>query len=179
MRTGLRQCRSKQLVTSHAAFGYLAAALRLPAARHHRHLARRRAERVAALKAVADLVRSSGVTTIYQETLVEPHFAQTVAGSTGAKVATLDPLEGITTASVGTRLLRGHAQQPRGAARRSGLLMRSARLVPPEPDTSDAVVTLRGAAFGYGDRAVLTDVDLHDPQRRDRGDDHRATASPP
>jgi len=38
--------------------------------------------------------------------------------------------------------------------------MRSARLVPVEPDDADAVVTLRGAAFGYGDRAVLTDVDL-------------------
>jgi len=42
------------------------------------------------------------VTTIYQETLVEPHFAQTVAESTGAEVATLDPIEGITSASVGT-----------------------------------------------------------------------------
>ena len=38
--------------------------------------------------------------------------------------------------------------------------MRAARLVPIEPDDADAVVTLRGAAFGYGDRAVLTDVDL-------------------
>jgi zinc transport system ATP-binding protein len=38
--------------------------------------------------------------------------------------------------------------------------MRTARLVPLEPDDPDAVVTLRGAAFGYGDRAVLTDVDL-------------------
>ena len=38
--------------------------------------------------------------------------------------------------------------------------MRAAQLVPIEPDDADAVVTLRGAAFGYGDRAVLTDVDL-------------------
>ncbi len=38
--------------------------------------------------------------------------------------------------------------------------MRTARLVPPESDDADAVVTLRGAAFGYGDRAVLTGVDL-------------------
>ena len=53
-------------------------------------------------KAGSDLVSSAGVTTIYQETLVEPHFAQTVAESTGAKVATLDPIEGITSASVGS-----------------------------------------------------------------------------
>ena len=38
--------------------------------------------------------------------------------------------------------------------------MRSAPLVPRDPDATDAVVTLRGAAFGYGDRAVLTGVDL-------------------
>jgi zinc transport system ATP-binding protein len=38
--------------------------------------------------------------------------------------------------------------------------MRTARLVPLEPDDADAVVTLRGAAFGYGDGAVLTGVDL-------------------
>ena len=38
--------------------------------------------------------------------------------------------------------------------------MRSASLVPVEPDVADAVVRLRGAGFGYGDRPVLTDVDL-------------------
>ena len=38
--------------------------------------------------------------------------------------------------------------------------MRSAPLVPDRPEATDAVVTLRGAGFGYGDRPVLTDVDL-------------------
>ncbi|MGO4597798.1 metal ABC transporter ATP-binding protein [Terrabacter sp. 2RAF25] len=38
--------------------------------------------------------------------------------------------------------------------------MRSASLVPGHPEPPDAVVTLRGAGFGYGDRPVLTDVDL-------------------
>lgn len=38
--------------------------------------------------------------------------------------------------------------------------MRSAPLVPDRPGAADAVVTLRGAGFGYGDRPVLTDVDL-------------------
>lgn len=100
MRRGLEQCRTKQLVTSHAAFGYLAA--RYGFQQHGITGVSPEAEPSAsALKAVADLVSSSGVTTIYQETLVEPHFAQTVAGSTGAKVATLDPIEGITSASVG------------------------------------------------------------------------------
>jgi len=101
MRTGLRQCTVKELVTSHAAFGYLAARYGF----HQRGITGVSPEAdpsAAALKAVGDLVRSAGVTTIYQETLVEPHFAQTVAESTGAEVATLDPIEGITSASVGT-----------------------------------------------------------------------------
>ena len=46
-------------------------------------------------------MRREGVSTIYQETLVEPKFAQTVATSTGAALATLDPIEGITTESAG------------------------------------------------------------------------------
>ena len=101
MRTGLRQCTVKELVTSHAAFGYLAARYGF----HQRGITGVSPEAEpsgAALKAVGDLVTSAGVTTIYQETLVEPHFAQTVSESTGAKVATLDPIEGITSASVGT-----------------------------------------------------------------------------
>jgi len=38
--------------------------------------------------------------------------------------------------------------------------MRSAPLVPRDTAPSDAVVTLRGASFGYGDGTVLSDVDL-------------------
>jgi len=38
--------------------------------------------------------------------------------------------------------------------------MRSAPLVPRDAAPSDAVVTLRGASFGYGDGTVLSDVDL-------------------
>ena len=40
------------------------------------------------------------------------------------------------------------------------MLMRSAPLVPGDPQAADAVVSLRGASFGYGDRPVLTGVDL-------------------
>ena len=41
------------------------------------------------------------MTTIYAETLVEPAFAETVAKSTGAHLATLDPIEGLTSTSAG------------------------------------------------------------------------------
>ena len=97
---GLASCNSKVLVTSHAAFGYLAQRYGLE--QHGISGVSPEAEPSAAgLKEISDVVRNEGVTTIYQETLVEPKFAQTVATSTGAKLSTLDPIEGITTESAG------------------------------------------------------------------------------
>ena len=88
-----------------------------------------------------------GVTTIYQETLVEPHFAETVAGSTGATVATLDPIEGITTASAGTDYFEVMRSNLVPCARGRGARER-APSVPPRADAaSDAVIDLRGAAL--------------------------------
>lgn len=98
--TTLKSCTIKQLVTSHTAFTYLAG--RYGFEQHGIAGLSPEAEPSAAgLARINELVRDRGVTTIYQETLVEPHFAQTVAASTGARVATLDPLEGITDASAG------------------------------------------------------------------------------
>jgi zinc transport system substrate-binding protein len=97
---GLRSCTSTVLVTSHAAFGYLAQRYGLE--QHGISGVSPDAEpSAAALREISDLVRTQGVTTIFQETLVEPKFAQTVATSTGAKLSTLDPIEGITTESAG------------------------------------------------------------------------------
>ncbi|WP_404387458.1 metal ABC transporter substrate-binding protein [Humibacillus xanthopallidus] len=97
---GLASCNSTVLVTSHAAFGYLAQRYGLE--QHGISGVSPEAEPSAAgLKEISDVVRNEGVTTIFQETLVEPKFAQTVATSTGAKLSTLDPIEGITTESAG------------------------------------------------------------------------------
>ena len=97
---GLASCSSKVLVTSHVAFGYLATRYGLE--QHGISGVSPDADpSAAALKEISDLVRTEGVTTIYQETLVEPKFAQTVATSTGAKLSTLDPIEGITSESAG------------------------------------------------------------------------------
>ncbi|MDV3221925.1 metal ABC transporter substrate-binding protein [Intrasporangium sp.] len=98
--TALSSCSISELVTSHSAFGYLAE--RYGFEQHGIAGISPEAEpSAAALKEITDLVREHGITTIYQETLVEPHFAETVAASTGAQLATLDPLEGITEASAG------------------------------------------------------------------------------
>lgn len=100
LKTATASCQVKDLVTSHAAFGYLARRYgftQLAIA----GLSPEAEPSPAKLAEVATLVEERGVTTIYAETLVDPKFAATVATSTGAKVATLDPVEGITDTSAG------------------------------------------------------------------------------
>jgi zinc transport system substrate-binding protein len=94
-RAGLGRCERRELVTSHAAFGYLAARYGLeqvpltgvtpeaePTPRKLEEAVRR--------------VRETGATTIFFETLVSPRVAQTVARETGARTAVLNPIEGLT-----------------------------------------------------------------------------------
>jgi zinc transport system substrate-binding protein len=99
-RTTLASCARKQLVTSHAAFGYLSERYGLTQVAIA-GLSPDVEPSAAQLADVADFVRANGVTTIYAETLVEPAFAETVAQSTGAQLATLDPIEGLTSTSAG------------------------------------------------------------------------------
>jgi zinc transport system substrate-binding protein len=94
-RRGLAQCKRRDFVTSHAAFGYLAARYGLhqiaitgidPASEPS-------AQRIAAL---ARLVRSAHIHTVFFERLVSPKVAETVAREAGANTAVLDPIEGLT-----------------------------------------------------------------------------------
>lgn len=99
-RTGLESCRVKDLVTAHAAFGYLAEAYGL----HQEGITGLDPEaepNPAELAAVADHIRETGATTVYAETLVSEDVARTLARETGARLAVLDPVEGITSASAG------------------------------------------------------------------------------
>ncbi|WP_460937463.1 metal ABC transporter substrate-binding protein [Phycicoccus ginsengisoli] len=103
-RTGLTSCTSKDLVTSHAAFGYLADRYGL----HQEGITGLDPEaepNPAELAKVAAHVRAVGARTIYAETLVSRAVADTLARETGARVAVLDPLEGITSRSDGTDYL--------------------------------------------------------------------------
>jgi len=99
-RTGLAQCRTRELVTGHAAFGYLAERYDL----HQEGVAGVSPDvepDAATLRDLSAHVRDAGVTTVYSESLVSPALAETVAREAGARVAALDPLEGITDASRG------------------------------------------------------------------------------
>jgi zinc transport system substrate-binding protein len=97
---GLAHCQSRAVITTHAAFGYLAEAYGLEQVAISGVLpdAEPNPQDVAD---VADFVATHDVTTIFSEPLAPPDLAQTVASATGTKVAVLDPLEGLTSESAG------------------------------------------------------------------------------
>jgi zinc transport system substrate-binding protein len=94
-RQGLANCQRREIVTSHAAFGYLAARYGLeqvPIA----GVSPEAEPTPRKLEEAAERVRTSGATTVFFETLVSPRLAKTVARETGATTAVLDPIEGLT-----------------------------------------------------------------------------------
>src|SRR5215210_3620282 len=97
---GLANCASTDLVTSHAAFGYLAERYGLTQ-RGITGLHPEDEPSPGALAGIADFVRARHVQTIYSEPLVSPAVAKTLARETGARAAVLDPIEGLDDASAG------------------------------------------------------------------------------
>jgi zinc transport system substrate-binding protein len=96
-RRALDDCARRTIVTSHAAFHYLARRYQLeqepisglsPDAEPD---PRRIAE-------LADMIRREGVTTVFFEALVSPSVAQTLAREAGVQAQVLDPIEGISSA---------------------------------------------------------------------------------
>jgi zinc transport system substrate-binding protein len=92
---GLATCERRQIITSHAAFGYLARRYGLeqvpleglsPEAEPSAH----------GIEQLVRLVKGSGATTVFFETLVSPKLARTVAREAGAQTAVLNPIEGLT-----------------------------------------------------------------------------------
>ena len=94
-RSGLAHCARRDFVTSHAAFGYLAARYNLhqipitgidpesePSPQH--------------LQALIELVRGEHIHTVFFERLVSPRLAETIARDAGANARVLDPIEGLT-----------------------------------------------------------------------------------
>ena len=94
-KTGLRSCKRHEIVTSHAAFGYLAARYGLEQVAIT-GLAPETEPSPQQLAHVVQVVRRTHATTVFFETLVSPRLAQTVAREVGAHTAVLDPIEGLT-----------------------------------------------------------------------------------
>jgi zinc transport system substrate-binding protein len=102
--SGLSSCRNRELVTSHTAFGYLARRYRFDQV-GITGLSPEEEPSPAKMSEVARFVRTHDVGTIYYETLASPTLTRTLADETGAEVAVLDPVEGLTDKSAGTDYL--------------------------------------------------------------------------
>ncbi len=91
---GLTSCNQKDIITSHAAFGYLAKAYRLnqvPIA----GISPDEEPSSQQLAEVADFAKQHNVKYIFFESLVSPKLSETIANEIGAKTLVLVPLEGI------------------------------------------------------------------------------------
>ncbi|WP_410811342.1 metal ABC transporter substrate-binding protein [Micromonospora sp. 067-2] len=91
---GLRTCQRREIVTSHAAFGYLAD-------RYHLEqvgitgLSPDVEPSPQRLAQVIEEAKEHDATTIFFETLVSPKVAETIAGHVNARTVVLDPIEGL------------------------------------------------------------------------------------
>lgn len=92
---GLATCDRREMVTSHAAFHYLArryGLAQLPIA----GLSPDAEPDPSRLAELADEIREKGITTVFFEELVSPAVAETLAREVGVATAVLSPLEGLT-----------------------------------------------------------------------------------
>jgi zinc transport system substrate-binding protein len=93
-REGLATCERREIVTTHASFGYLAQRYgleQIPLT----GLSPEAEPTPRDLERTVDQVRESGATTIFFETLISPRIAEAVAREMGAKTDVLNPLEGL------------------------------------------------------------------------------------
>ena len=96
-RQDLATCARKNIVTSHAAFGYLADqyGLRVVAISG---ISPDEEPSIKKLAQITEFVKREGVTHIFFESLVSPKLSKTIAGETGAATLVFDPLEGLSDA---------------------------------------------------------------------------------
>lgn len=91
---GLSNCKKKDFITSHAAFGYLAKRYSINQisisgiSPDEEPTPRKIAE-------ISDLIKKEKIKIVFFEKLVSPKISQTLANETGASTMMLDPLEGI------------------------------------------------------------------------------------
>ncbi|MFA1539239.1 metal ABC transporter substrate-binding protein [Actinomadura monticuli] len=102
-RDGLRTCARRDIVTAHAAFGYLAdryGLRQIPVA----GVDPSGGPSPKRLAELTRLVSASGATTVFTETLASPKVAEALAREAGVRTAVLDPVEGVEDGSSGDYL---------------------------------------------------------------------------
>lgn len=92
---GLASCQRKDFVTSHAAFGYLAAQYGINQIAIS-GISPDEEPSSQKLAEIADLVKKEHIPIIFFESLVSPKLSQTIAQETGAQTMVLNPIEGLT-----------------------------------------------------------------------------------
>jgi zinc transport system substrate-binding protein len=118
--TGLADCESRTIVTSHRAFEYFSE-------RYHLHqiaisgISPDEEPDPQSLKAVADAAKRENVKVIYFESLVPKKLSETVANEIGATTDSLNPVEGLTADEVRDRLSYDQIQRQNLAALEKGL----------------------------------------------------------
>jgi zinc transport system substrate-binding protein len=100
-KTGTASCRTRNIVTSHAAFGYMAKRydlVQIPIA----GLSPDAEPSAQQLADIAQLAKRDNIQYIFFETLVSPKLSQTIATEVGAKILSFNPLEGLTDEEIGS-----------------------------------------------------------------------------
>jgi len=95
---GLATCQRREIVVSHAAFGYLAQRYHLTQVAVS-GLTPESEPSPRRLADVADAARAHGATTIFFEALTSPAVAEAIAREVGARTGVLDPIEALTPGS--------------------------------------------------------------------------------
>jgi zinc transport system substrate-binding protein len=98
-KTGLASCRLQDIITSHAAFGYLAADYGLKQIA----IAGLSPDSEPSLKQLAEIAsfaKTNNIKYIFFESLVSPKLSQTIASEVGAKTLVLNPIEGLTSMEI-------------------------------------------------------------------------------
>ncbi len=100
-KTGLADCRGREFITTHSAFGYLAGRYDLEQIGIS-GISPDAEPSPARIAEVQQIAEQHGITTIFSETLASPAVAEAIAGDLGLRNDVLDPIEGITVQSRGT-----------------------------------------------------------------------------
>lgn len=91
-RDGLKTCEQRKIVTSHAAFGYMAAAYdleQIPIS----GISPNEEPSLQDLARISEFARNENIRYIFFEALVSPKLAETIAREVGAQTLVLDPIE--------------------------------------------------------------------------------------
>lgn len=94
-KTGVGNCQQHQIISSHEAFGYLAARYNFDVT-SIAGISPDEEPSAGKLAEIADLAKREHIKYIFFESLVSPRLADTIAQEAGAKTLVFDPLEGLT-----------------------------------------------------------------------------------